>query len=102
MLSKSNKGSLAEYRVLVLCLSMGWLVFPCAKPNSATDMILMRKNQVLKVQVKSASTHTGASTAGNPRHLRQGRNDVLCVVTPENIIFKVGNRQIQRQFPGSI
>ena len=101
-LSKSNRGSLAEYRVLILCLSTGWLVFPCATPNSPTDMILVRKNHVLKCQVKSASTNIGASTAGNPKHLRQGRNDVLAVVTPETIVFKVRNRRIQRLFPGSV
>jgi len=100
-LSKSNKGSLAEYRVLCLCLSMGWIVYPCATPNSLTDMVLLRRGHLLKCQVKSSSG-AGAATAGNPKHLRQGNNDVLAVVTPENILFKVRNRQIQRLFPGSV
>src|ERR1700730_4026415 len=102
ILSKSNRGSLAEYRVLCLCLSMGWLVFLCATPNSPTDMILVRRGHTLKCQVKSASSSTGASTAGNPKNLRQGNQDVLAVVTPDTILFKVKNRQIQRLFPGSI
>jgi len=100
-LSKSNKGALAEYRVACLLLATGWLVFRCMAPNSAVDMILWRRNHLLKCQVKSASG-LGAATAGNPKHLRQGRNDVLAVVTPDNIIFKVRNRQIQKQFPGAI
>ncbi len=100
-LSKSNKGALAEYRVACLLLASNWLVFRCMTPNSAVDMILWRRNHVLKCQVKSAAG-AGASTAGNPKHLRQGRNDVLAVVTPETIVFKVRNRQIQKLFPGSI
>jgi len=104
-LSKSNKGSLAEYRVLCLCLSMNFLVYLCATPNSPTDMVLIARGgrgHMLKCQVKSSSTGTGASTAGNPRHLRQGRQDVLAVVTPESILFKVRNREIQKLFPGSV
>jgi hypothetical protein len=102
MLSKSNKGALAEYRVACLCLAANWIVFRCMTPNSSTDLILTRGNRyTLRCQVKSSSG-AGAATAGNPKHLRQGQNDILAVVTPENIIFKVRNRQIQRLFPGSI
>jgi hypothetical protein len=101
-LSKGNKGALAEYRVACFLLATGgWLVFRCMTPNSAVDMILWRKNHLLKCQVKSSSG-AGAATAGNPKHLRQGNNDVLAVVTPDNIIFKVRSRQIQKLFPGSI
>lgn len=100
-LSKSNKGALAEYRVACLLLAASWIVFRCMTPNSPVDLILVRRGHVLKCQVKSASG-TGAATAGNPKHLRQGQNDVLAVVTPDTIIFKVRNRRIQRLFPGSI
>jgi len=101
-LSKSNRGALAEYRVLCACLNQGWYVFLCATPNSPTDMVLIGKGHVLKCQVKSASQQSGASTAGNPRHLRQGNQDVLAVVSPDTILFKVRNRRIQKLFPGSI
>jgi hypothetical protein len=102
-LSKSNRGSLAEYRVLCLCLQLGFLVFLCATPNSPTDMVLIKGTHiVLKCQVKSASTGTGASSAGNPKFLRQGRQDVLAVVTPESILFKVRNKKIQKLFPGAV
>jgi hypothetical protein len=102
MLSKSNKGALAEYRVAVLCLSLGFEVYRSMVVNGAVDMILIRRNHVLKCQVKSSSSIAGAATAGSPKHLRQGRNDVLAVVTPDTILFKVKNRRIQRLFPGSI
>jgi len=101
-LSKSNKGALAEYRVACLILAGGgWLVFRCMTPNSAVDLILWRRNHLLRCQVESSSG-AGAATAGNPKHLRQGKNDILAVVTSETIIFKVRNRQIQKLFPGSI
>ena len=102
-LSKSNKGSLAEYKVVCLCLSLGWYVFMCATPNCPTDLILTRGNHiVLKAQVKSSTTATGASNAGNPKHLRQGGNDVLFVLTLDTILIKVKDRRIQKMFPGSI
>jgi hypothetical protein len=105
MLSKSNKGALAETRVAMLLASSGiWSVFPNFLPNGAVDLILMHNHRghLLKCQVKSAHDAGGAATAGNPKHLRQGRNDVLAIVTPDNILFKVKNRRIQRLFPGSI
>ena len=101
-LSKSNRGALAEYRVVCLCLSMGWFVFPCATPNSPTDLILLGKGHTLKCQVKSASTISGASNAGNPKHLRQGRNDILAVCTPDTILFKVKNRRVQACSPAFV
>jgi hypothetical protein len=101
MLSKSNKGALAEYRVAVLLLAANWNVFRCMTPNSSVDLVLIRRGHTLKCQVKSASG-AGAGTAGNRKNLRQGNNDVLAVVTPDNIIFKVRSRRIQRLFPGSI
>ncbi len=101
-LSKSNKGQLAEYRVAILCLSLGFEVYKSLTVNGAVDMILTRRNHILKCQVKSSSSVAGAATAGNPKHLRQGRNDVLAVVTPDSILFKVKNRRIQKLFPGSI
>jgi hypothetical protein len=101
-LSKSNRGSLAEYRVLVFFLAQGWFVFPSATPNGPTDLIIARKNLLWKVQVKSASTHSGASTAGNPKNLRQGNQDILAVVTQDGILLKVKNRRVQKQFPGSV
>jgi len=101
-LSKSNKGALAEYRVGCFLISTGgWIVFRCMTPNSAIDLILWRKNHLLKCQVKSAAA-TGTATAGNPKHLRQGHADVLAVVGPDTILFKVKNRRIQKLFPGSI
>jgi hypothetical protein len=100
-LSKSNKGALAEYRVACLLLATNWIVFRCMTPNSPVDLVLCRRGHTLKCQVKSTSGG-GAANAGNPKNLRQGRNDVLAVVTPDTIIFKVRSRQIQRLFPGSI
>lgn len=77
MLSKSNKGALAEYRVAILCVTLGFEVFKCLMVNGPVDLILTRRGgHVLKCQVKSCSSATGAATAGNPKHLRQGRNDV--------------------------
>lgn len=99
-LSKSNKGALAEYRVACFLLQANWIVFRCMTPNSAVDLVLYRRGHLLKCQVKSASG--SAATAGNPKNLRQGRNDILAVVTPDTIMFKVRNRQIQRLFPGSV
>ena len=100
-LSKSNKGALAEYRVACFCLAANWIVFRCMTPNSDVDLVLLRRGHLLKCQVKSTSG-AGAATAGNPKNLRQGRNDILAVVTPDTILFKVRNRRIQRLFPGSI
>jgi hypothetical protein len=103
VLSKSNKGALAEYRVACYLLASGnWLVFRSLTPNGSVDMVLLHhRGHLLKCQVKSAVA-SGAATAANPKHLRQGRNHVLAVVTPDNIVFKVINRQVQKLFPGSI
>jgi hypothetical protein len=104
MLSKSNRGAHAEFRVALFCLGLGFEVYRNLMPNGLVDMILTRRGgHVLKCQVKSASSHSGVATAGNPRHLRQGNNDVLAICVPEGgIIFKVRNRKIQKLFAGSI
>src|SRR5260370_16923677 len=97
-LSKSNKGALAEYRTACLFLLQGWTPFLSMVPNSPSDLIIRRRARNFTVQVKSGAN------AANPRNLRQnhGSNDILAVVSSENIILKVRNRQIQRLFPGSI
>jgi hypothetical protein len=105
MLSKSNKGALAELRVALMLAGTGvWTVFPNMMPNGAVDLVLLHNHRglLLKCQVKSATAAGGASTAGNPKNLRQGNQDVLAVVTPDNILFKVKNRRIQKLFPGSV
>lgn len=102
MLSKSNKGALAEYRVACALLASNWIVFRCMTPNSSVDLVLYRRGHLLKCQVKSANAK-GVSTASNPKNLRQGSNDVLAVVTPDHqILYKVRNRRIARLFPGSV
>lgn|SRR5215813_6385325 len=105
MLSKSNKGALAELRVaMFLAFTGAWTVFPNLLPNSDVDMVLLHNHRghLLKCQVKSSFDGVGASAAGNHKHLRQGRNDVLAIVTTDNILFKVKNRKIQQLFPGSV
>jgi Holliday junction resolvase len=98
MLSKSNKGALSEYRVAVHLLANGWSVYRNMTPNGSVDLVIQRRGHLLKTQVKSIANGNG----GNPKHLRQGNNDVLAVVGPDHIIFKVRSRRIQRLFPGSI
>jgi hypothetical protein len=95
MLSKSNKGALAELRVATLLIAQGWFVFQCFTPNSPVDMIALRRGHTLKIQVKSGAN------GGNPKFLRQGNNDVLAVVGVDSVLFKVRNRRIQKLFPGS-
>jgi hypothetical protein len=101
-LSKSNRGAVGEYRVALALLAAGWLVFRCMTPNSPVDLILCRRGHVLKCQVKSTNQVKYGSSAGNPKNLRQGSNDVLAVVLPDQILYKVRTRRIQRMFPGSV
>ena len=96
MLSKSNKGALAELRVAVFLIAQGWYVFHSLTPNSPVDMVAIRRGHTLKIQVKSGAN------GGNPKHLRQGNNDILAVCSPDAILLKVRNRQIQKLFPGSV
>lgn len=104
MLSKSNRGAYAEFRVALYCLGLGFEVYRNLMPNGATDMILTRRGYTLRCQVKSAGSHSGVANAGNPKFLRQGNNDVLAICTPDGggIIFKVRSRKIQKLFPGSM
>jgi paraquat-inducible protein B len=105
MLSKGNKGALAELRVAMMLATTGtWTVFPNMLPNSDVDMVLLHnyRGYLLKCQVKSSYDGVGAAAAGNHKHLRQGRNDVLAIVTVDSVVFKVRNRKIQQLFPGSV
>jgi hypothetical protein len=93
-LSKGNKGALSEYRVACSLMAMSWLVYRCMVPNATADLIIVRRGQILKVQVKSGIN------GGQYKNLRQGNNDLLAVVTPDNeIIYKAKNKRIARLFP---
>lgn len=96
-ISKSNKGALAEYRVMCSLMAMGWIVYFCTFINASADMLIMRRATILKVQVKSGAN---VATAGQYKNLRQGNNDLLAVVTPDNdIIYKARTKRIAKMFP---
>src|SRR5262249_53665714 len=98
-----NKGALAELRVaMFLAFTGAWTVFPNLLPNSDVDMVLLHNHRghLLKCQVKSSFDGVGASAAGNHKHLRQGRNDVLAIVTTNNICSKLKEKKIKQFFHG--
>jgi hypothetical protein len=105
MLSKSNRGALAELRVATTLAQTGiWSVYYSLLPNGDIDLVIIhnRYRRAYKVQVKSVTDQIGVSAASNIRNLRQGANDILAVVTPESILYKVRDKRTQRLFPGSV
>jgi Holliday junction resolvase len=70
--SPSAKGARLEMTVAVDLMRQGWDVFLAASPVGPTDLVAIKRNAVLRIQVKS--------TAGDWERSLRG-NNVLAVVT---------------------
>lgn len=97
-LSPANAGSLAELRVSVHLISMGFQVFRNVLVNGPTDLLAIkgRGRRIIRVQVKST---LGMAQLKN---LRNGGNELLAVLLDGQIHYRAINRAVQRLVPGSI
>ena len=95
-LSKGTKGQIAEYRVAVALLALGFQVFKNMSVNGPTDLLVMRGRRTIRVQVKSTLS------LNQFKNLRQGGNDLLAVLVDGEIRFRALNRRVQGMVPGSI
>ena len=97
-LSPANAGSLAELRVSVHLISMGFQVFRNVLVNGPTDLLAIRgrSRRIIRVQVKST---LGMAQLKN---LRNGGNELLAVIVDGQIHYRAIDRSVQKLIPGSI
>src|SRR6266849_5250501 len=63
--SPSAKGARLELIVCVDLMRQGWETFRAMSPVGITDVVCIKRNCVLRVQVKSTTNSWGASLRGN-------------------------------------
>lgn len=63
--SPSAKGARLELTVAVDLMRQGWAVFRAMSPVGKTDLIIIKRNAVLRVQCKSTANDWERSLRGN-------------------------------------
>jgi hypothetical protein len=92
-ISKGTKGAISELRIATNLMALGWDVYRCYSPNAGTDLVALKGRTTLRVQVKS-------SLNGQYENLRQGSNDLLGIVGPDNEIrYRARTKQVAKMFP---
>src|SRR6266851_997798 len=95
-LSCGTKGALAELRVAIHLMGLGFHVARMLSPNSPTDLYAAKGRRILRVQVKSTLS------LNQLKNLRNGGNDLLAVLVDGEIHYRALDRRVQALVPGSI
>ena len=92
-ISKGTKGAVNELRISANLMALGWSVYRCLSPNASADLLAKKGRVVLSVQCKS-------SLNGQYENLRQGSNDLLGIIGPDNEIrYRARSKRVARMFP---
>jgi hypothetical protein len=82
------RGARNEITAVLDLLRQGFIVYRNVAPHGSSDMLALKRGQIVKIQVKSEVGRHGMR-----------RNDVLAVVTPDGLLrYRVRNRKVGRLF----
>jgi len=95
-LSSGTKGAMAELRVSIHLMGLGFHVARMLSPNSPTDLYAAKGRRILRVQVKSTLS------LNQLKNLRNGGNDLLAVLVDGELHYRALDRRVQALVPGSI
>jgi len=95
-LSSGTKGAIAELRVAIYLMGLGFHVARMLSPNSPTDLYAAKGRRILRVQVKSTLS------LNQLKNLRNGGNDLLAVLVDGELHYRALDRRVQALVPGSI
>jgi hypothetical protein len=95
-LSSGTKGAMAELRVAIHLMGLGFHVARMLSPNSPTDLYAAKGRRILPVQVKSTLS------LNQLKNLRNGGNDLLAVLVDGELHYRALDRRVQALVPGSI
>lgn len=83
--NSTTKGAASEYRAVADLLTRGLHVFRACSGSCPFDLVAMMPNgTLLKIEVKSGVFDNGRLYYAHPTN---DSYDVLCVVTPESVIY---------------
>ena len=89
-LAKSTVGAISELRVAVDLLRRGYSVFRSMSPACPCDLIILKNQHVLRVEVKTAFlSPRGGTMYAHPR--KHEEYDILVQVLPDSIIYEPSN-----------
>src|SRR6266446_7530052 len=95
-LSSGTKGAMAELRVGIHLMGLGFHAARMLSPNSPVDLFAAKGRRILRVQVKSTLS------LNQLKNLRNGGNDLLAVLVDGELHYRALDRRVQALVPGSI
>lgn len=87
VLSSSMKGSISELVVAVDLMKRGWDVYRALSPAAPTDLIAIRDNQTIKIEVRSGSRDKNSSLCFPRFKDRDSFSDQYAVVEGKDIFY---------------
>jgi hypothetical protein len=91
-----ERRAMAELRVAIHLMGLGFHVARMLSPNAPTDLYAAKGRRILRVQVKSTLS------LNQLKNLRNGGNDLLAVLVDGELHYRALDRRVQALVPGAI
>lgn len=88
--SPSTTGIISEYQVIVDLLQKGYEVFHAASPATSCDLVILKDERLLRVEVKTALRSATGRFFKPPIQTLYDKTDIVATVMPDEIIYDPG------------
>jgi hypothetical protein len=84
--SNAEQGAISELLVSADLIKRGYEVFRALSPQSSCDLVALKSNETLRIEVRTGFLSRGGNLSYGQSHIGSGRYDVLAVALKDGSI----------------